>query len=76
MRADSVSSRYTTLVERQTASPVIVIAAMTSVSPRKFGPPESPYHVPPLPVEGFIEIRSQLGFVEFSVPVATMRTSL
>jgi hypothetical protein len=30
------------LVERQTASPVIVVAAMMFVVPRKFGPPESP----------------------------------
>jgi Alcohol dehydrogenase GroES-like domain len=42
VRADSVSSRYTTLVERQTASPVIVIAAMICELPRKLGPPESP----------------------------------
>ena len=41
-RADSVSNRYTTFVDRQTASPVIVIAAMMFVEPRKFGPPESP----------------------------------
>ncbi len=41
-RADAVSSRYVTLVARQTASPVIVVAAITSVFPRKFGPPESP----------------------------------
>lgn len=41
-RAAAVSSRYTTLVERQTASPVIVVAATMSVVPRKFGPPESP----------------------------------
>jgi hypothetical protein len=31
-----------TFVARQTASPVIVIAAMICVVPRKFGPPESP----------------------------------
>jgi hypothetical protein len=31
--------------------------------------------VPPFPVAGFIEIRSQLGVTEFSVPVATIRTS-
>jgi hypothetical protein len=31
--------------------------------------------VPPLPVAGFIEIRSQLGLIELSVPEATMRTS-
>jgi hypothetical protein len=41
-RADGVSRRYTTFVERHTASPVIVTAATTSVVPRKFGPPESP----------------------------------
>jgi len=32
--------------------------------------------VPPLPVDGFMEIRSQALLIEFSVPVATMRTSL
>ena len=41
-RAEGVSSRYVVFVDRQTASPVIVVAAITSVSPRKFGPPESP----------------------------------
>ena len=40
-RADPVSSRYTTLVARQTESPVIVIAAIVWVVPSKFGPPES-----------------------------------
>jgi hypothetical protein len=32
--------------------------------------------VPPSPVDGFIEMRSHVLFVEFRVPVATMRTSL
>jgi hypothetical protein len=40
--ADTVSSRQTTFVERHTASSVMVVAAMMSVVPRKFGPPESP----------------------------------
>jgi hypothetical protein len=31
--------------------------------------------VPPSPVAAFIEIRSQVGFVALSVPVAVMRTS-
>ena len=38
------------MVDRHTASPVIVIAATMSVVPRKFGPPESPVHTPPSPV--------------------------
>jgi hypothetical protein len=41
-RADTVSRRYVTLVDRQIASPVTVMLAIVSLSPRKLGPPESP----------------------------------
>jgi hypothetical protein len=41
-RAESVSIRYVTSVARQFTSPVTVMDAMTSVSPMKCGPPESP----------------------------------
>src|SRR4051795_6287326 len=44
-------------------------------APRKFGPPESPKQVPPLPVAGFCEIRNQAGVTAFNVPVETNRTS-
>ena len=46
LRADAVSMRESTFVERQNVPPVIVVPATMFVSvesaPRKFGPPESP----------------------------------
>ena len=71
-----MSSRYAVLVERQIASPVIVVAASMFVPARKFGPPESPKQPPPLPADGFSEIRSHDLVYEFDVPFAAMRTSL
>jgi hypothetical protein len=57
-----------TLVERQTASPVMVVAATMYASPEKLGPPESPWQVPPLPVAGYMEMRSQAELIVISVP--------
>ena len=57
-----MSTRWVTFVDLQNGSPVIVVPAITFVSdapaPKKFGPPESPLHVPPLPVAGFCVSRS------------------
>ena len=42
IRNETLMKVARSIVERQTASPVIVVAATMSVVPRKFGPPESP----------------------------------
>ena len=49
-------------------SPVIVVAARRFEDPRKFGPPESPKHVPPSSWDAFCEIFSQVPVSVFSVP--------
>jgi len=36
---------------------VIATSVRTALTFRKFGPPESPKHVPPSPVEGFCDSR-------------------
>src|SRR3989304_2621023 len=55
-------SRYTPLGARHLESPVIVMAAIVPLEPRKLGPPESPKQVPPSPVALFWDSRSQARF--------------
>jgi hypothetical protein len=70
-----MSSQYTTLVEQHTVSPVIVMAT-NNRAPwwlKKFGPPESPKHVPPFPVAKFCDRRRKPGFSELNDEKANMR---
>ena len=51
----------------------MVIAAIVSVVPMKFGPPESPKHVPPAPTDAFCVSRSQLFCSELKNDVEFQR---
>jgi hypothetical protein len=68
-----VSSRRSTFVDTHALSPEIVIAAIVSVVPMKFGPPESPKHVPPAPTDPFCVRRSQLFVSALKNDVAFQR---